>query len=146
MGFVPVSNVIRCSVTVISVSRPVVPMLLCFVDIASILFRISLSSICPRSIVSRRSVGFVGSSGPFVFAGLLFVESFALVVMNGRLRTASSFVLTSSGTGSIASGFRFAQAIVIPFGSRCGFFEKFDKNFSNITSDRTPCITFAVRS
>ena len=88
MGFVPVSNVIRCSVAVISRSRPVVHVSSCFVSIVSIFVRISSFSISPRSIVSRQSVGFVGSSGPFVSIDSLFVESFAVVVVNGRFRTA----------------------------------------------------------
>ena len=96
--------------------------------------------------MSRQSVGFVGSPGPFVSIDSLFVESFVVVFVNGRLRTTSSFVLTSSGTVSIGSGFRFAQATVMPFGSRCGVVEKFSRTNSNLTLGRTSCIPFAVRT
>ena len=56
--------------------------------------------------MSRQSVGFVGSPG--VSIDSVFMESFTVVVVNGRFKTASSFVLTSLGTVNIAIGFRFA--------------------------------------
>ena len=75
-----------------------------------------------------------------------FVDSFAVVSVNGRFRTASSFVLSSPRTVSIASGFRFAFVMFVPISSRCAFFDKFAKTSSNLTSDRTSSIPFAVHT
>ena len=58
--------------------------------------------------MSRKSVGFVGSSDPFVSVDSLFVESFPVLVVNGRFRTTSStkFVMNSLGTVGMSSGYR----------------------------------------
>ena len=50
MGFDPVSNLIRCSISVISPSLPVVHTSSCFVSTVSIFVRITFLSTCPRSI------------------------------------------------------------------------------------------------
>ena len=82
---------------------------------------------------------------PFCYASLFGLSSFCAFV-NGRFRTASSFVLTFFGIVNIASGLRFAYAIVMPFGRSCVVFEKFANAISNRTTGRTSTTSLDVRT